>query len=257
MEAPAPEPPAAPPPPPAAADAEKPKDHQSWARPPDFDALSRYGWRWRPSDTVDENYVDLVSLVSRNSTCADGHIGCALVRGIARGGGGERRETAVGDVVLTTINSPLFGALRSDCHAEANAVAEAAARGISLRGNGDDATTVTSCYVTRAQCLSCYKLLASAGVGRIVAPRLMDSADARASAKKLDVECVACEDTEERRAHRLGLGKTHENMDEIRARREERKRLKREGKLGKKELVPIEKKRERSGRGGDDDERSE
>ena len=85
----------------------------------------------------------------------------------------------------------------------------------------------------------------------------MDSADARASAKKLDVECVACEDTEERRAHRLGLGKTHENMDEIRARREERKRLKREGKLGKKELVPIEKKRERSGRGGDDDERSE
>ena len=47
-------------------------------------------------------------------------------------------------------------------------------------------------------------------------------------------------------------------MDEIRARREERKRLKREGKkLGKKELVPIEKKRERSGRGGDDDERSE
>ena len=29
------------------------------ARPPDFDALSRYGWLWQPHYTVDENYMDL------------------------------------------------------------------------------------------------------------------------------------------------------------------------------------------------------
>lgn len=209
----------------------------SWARSPDYDALNTYSWAWSPADSTDENYTDLAYLVARNSTCKDGHMGCVLVRGVKPGSGGERVGAARGDVLLCAINSSLFGALRSDCHAEANAVAECAARGLSLRTAGTDAADrAVSCYVTREPCLACYKLLASAGVSRIVAPRAMDSADAVASAAVLGIEYRAVPDSDARAARRLVLGRQGEDVAVVRARREERKRLKQERQLGRKAI---------------------
>ena len=101
----------------------------SWARPPDFDKLNRYGWVWHAENTVDENYMDLAYLIARNSTCKDGHMGCVVVRGLEKGQGGDCAPEAVGTIRLCVINTPLFGAHRSDCHAEANAVSECARRG--------------------------------------------------------------------------------------------------------------------------------
>ena len=150
---------------------------------PDFDALNRYGWSWQEASSVDENYMDLAYLVARNSTCKDGHMGCVVVSGVDPGDG-TAHVTGVGrgSVALCTINTPLFGAHRSDCHAEANAVTQCAARGVALRGQ--------SCYVTRSPCLACYKLLASSGIGRIVSPQKLDSADCAASAATLGIECA-------------------------------------------------------------------
>ena len=82
--------------------------------------------------TADANYLDLAYLVARNSTCKDGHMGCVIVQGVDIGQGGELGP-ACGNVLFCTINTPLFGAYRSDCHAEANAVCECAA---SLRPTG-------------------------------------------------------------------------------------------------------------------------
>lgn len=199
-----------------------------WSRPPDFSALNTYGWAYDSSFTVDENYLDLACLVARNSTAKDGHMGCALVRDIPIGCGDGKPEAARGHVELCTINSSLFGAHRSDCHAEANAVCELATRGVAARG--------MSCYVTRPPCVACYKLLAMAGVKRIVAPQPLDSADCTASAAALGIECITLRDTDSRAERRQGLAKSNEDMDRIRALREERKRLKKEHGFGKKSI---------------------
>lgn len=201
----------------------------TWSQPPDFSSLSTYGWSWAPEFPVDANYLDLACLVARNSIAKDGHMGCVLVSGVAPGEGDAlSSEAQVGRVELCTINSSLFGAHRSDCHAEANAVAHCAKTGLKVQG--------LSCYVTRAPCLACYKLLASAGIGRIVAPQPLDSPDCVASAAALGIECVALRDSDERAARRQGLGTSHEDMDRVRALREERKRLRKEKTFGKKAL---------------------
>ena len=207
-----------------------PSASSEWAHPPDFSALNTYGWTYEPTFTADENFLDLACLVARNSTAKDGHMGCAMVRDVPVGGGSVLGE-ARGEVVLCTINSPLFGAHRSDCHAEANAVTECAARGLPVRG--------LSCYVTRAPCVACYKLLASAGVRRIVAPQTFDSADCVASAATLGIECVVLRDTDTRAARRQTLAQGHEDMDRVRALREERKRLRKEKGFGKKAIRKI------------------
>lgn len=206
---------------------------EDWTRPPDFSRLNTYGWAYDSTYTPDENFLDLAMLVARNSTAKDGHMGCALVRGVPTGGGGADAVSSDdaasrGEVVLCTINSALFGAHRSDCHAEANAVSECAARGIAARG--------LSCYVTRSPCVACYKLLVSAGVCRIVAPNPLDSADCAASAAALGIECVALRDSDSRAARRQTLAQSNEDMDRVRALREERKRLRKTKGFGKKSI---------------------
>ena len=196
--------------------------------PPDFDRLNRYGWTWCADESADQNYMDLALLVARNSTCKDGHMGCVLVSGLARGRGGESSAHQVGEVELCTINSALFGAYRSDCHAEANAVSVCAQRGRSVAG--------MSCFVTRAPCTACYKLLAAAGIGRIVSPQLLPSADCTASSRALGIEVRCVVDSAERQARRAALTAQHEDMDRVRELREERKRLKREKAFGKKSI---------------------
>ena len=155
-------------------------------------------------------------------------MGCVIVSGVALNAGHVLSAAQIGEIVLCTINTSLFGAYRSDCHAEANAVANCAAGAIGLRGH--------SCYVTRAPCTACYKLLASAGVRRIVSPQQLDSADCSASAAALGIETIVCRDNPTRSARRESLGHAHEDMDRVKALREERKRLRAEKSFGKKAI---------------------
>mmetsp|Transcript_47207 Transcript_47207/g.156465 ORF Transcript_47207/g.156465 Transcript_47207/m.156465 type:complete len:211 (+) Transcript_47207:32-664(+) len=189
--------------------------HQTWERPPDLSALNLYGWSWSSERSVDANLLDLAYLVARNSTCKDGHMGCVLARGVPNGRGGETAAALARDpvnsvagaagtvcppcppgapqaaadgaeaspapplcpsVVLCATNAPLFGAHRSDCHAEALAVSECARRGIGTAG--------LSIYVTRTPCGPCYKLLAAAGVARIVSPTAKGSGRRPARSKE-------------------------------------------------------------------------
>ena len=200
----------------------------AWTRPPDFDELSRYGWLWQAQSTVDENFMDLAYLTARNSSCKDGHMGCVVVRGLETGQGGECVPEAVGTILLCTINTPLFGAHRSDCHAEANAVSECARRGERFLG--------LSCFVTRSPCVACYKLLAAAGARRIISPQHLDSADCAASAAALGIEVCCVLDTSARATFREQLGSANEDMERVRALREERKRLRKEHKFGRKTI---------------------
>ena len=143
-------------------------------------------------------------------------MGCVVVRGVEQGQGEARApQQHHANVVLCTINSPLFGEYRSDCHAEANAVAECAARGEPTRG--------ASVYVTRSPCVACFKLLAASGVRRICAPQPLESEECAASAATLGIEVRAVADTPERAACRDELGRAHEDMGAVRALREQQK----------------------------------
>lgn len=190
--------------------------------------LSRYGWLWRAQSTVDENWLDLAYLIARNSSCKDGHMGCVVVRGLETGQGGACAPEPVGTILLCTINTPLFGARRSDCHAEANAVSECARRGEAFQG--------LSCFVTRCPCVACYKLLAAAGVRRIVSPQRWDSSDCAASAAAMGIEVCCVLDTAARASVRDQLGSANEDMERVRALREERKRLRKDNQFGRKTI---------------------
>ena len=220
-----------------------------WVRPPDLYALNTFGWSWHGDRTVDENFMDLVYMIARNSSCKDGHMGCVLVRGVPLGRGGERGHfggfesdepaaavAAAEDallhptVVMKSINAPLYGAFRSDLHAEALAVYECAKRGLATAG--------LSCYVTRAPCVNCYQTLAISGVSRMVSSQpSLPSKECTASAAVLGVEYVMQPDSPERSAERDKLGAENTDYQLVKAQRAERKRLKQAGQFGRKTLA--------------------
>lgn len=103
----------------------------------------------------DEYFMSIALLIASRSTCNRLHVGCVL--------------TSKNRVLTTGYNGFLPGAPhvsrvrdnheQGTVHAEQNAIADAACRGISLA----DATA----YVTHYPCIICFKLLASSGVRTI------------------------------------------------------------------------------------------
>jgi dCMP deaminase len=111
----------------------------------------------RPSG--DEYFMATAVLVSSRSSCERLHVGCVVVstgrhpnRIVAAGYNGflpgAPHDSQVRD-----------GHEQATVHAEQNAVADAAKRGVSLQG--------TICFVTHFPCVNCAKILASAGVTEI------------------------------------------------------------------------------------------
>jgi dCMP deaminase len=111
----------------------------------------------RPS--WDEYFMATAVLVSSRSSCERLHVGCIVVST----GKHPNRLVAAG------YNGFLPGAPhdshirdgheQATVHAEQNAVADAAKRGVSLQG--------TVCYVTHYPCVNCAKMLAAAGIAEV------------------------------------------------------------------------------------------
>lgn len=111
----------------------------------------------RPS--WDEYFMATALLMASRSSCERLNVGCVMVSG----GSQPQRIVAAG------YNGYLPGAPHTlrirdgheqgTVHAEQNAIADAARRGVSL----EDAT----CYITHYPCINCAKILAAAGIKRI------------------------------------------------------------------------------------------
>lgn len=110
--------------------------------------------------TFDEYLISLAHGVAARSTCDRARVGCMLVQGV--------------HIIATGYNGAIAGAPHCDdvghvmhnghcirtVHAEANAVAQAAYYGARTQG--------ATAYVTHMPCLTCAKLLISAGVAEVV-----------------------------------------------------------------------------------------
>ena len=112
------------------------------------------GWRERPS--WDEYFMATAILIASRSVCSRLHVGCVLVST------GEQKNR----IIAAGYNGFLPGSPHRSCvrngheeatvHAEQNAIADASRRGASVDGS--------VAYITHYPCISCAKILASAGV---------------------------------------------------------------------------------------------
>ncbi len=111
-------------------------------------------WKRRPS--WDEYFIATAILISTRSSCERLNVGCVIVSS------GEHKNR----IVAAGYNGHIAGAMHNSCvrdgheqntvHAEQNAIADAARRGVSLNNS--------IAYITHFPCITCAKLLASVGV---------------------------------------------------------------------------------------------
>lgn len=108
----------------------------------------------------DRYFMNLAREAASRSTCPRKAVGAVLVRDkavLATGYNGSLRGLAHCTEVGCMIEN---GHCVRTVHAEANALIQAARHGVRIEG--------ADCYVTASPCWECFKLLANAGVRRIV-----------------------------------------------------------------------------------------
>lgn len=150
--------------------------------------LNICGWVPQNSLSGDENGLDLALLLSRNSKCRNGSMGCAIA-------------SAAGEVISTAVNGPFWGSLTakrppSDAHAEINALGHCAQRGVCTKGG--------TAYITMPPCKRCFAALASAGIRRIVSRKdfkEQGTKDMKLTATALGITLVVVQDADQRLEH--------------------------------------------------------
>jgi dCMP deaminase len=108
----------------------------------------------------DEYFMNIALAVATRSTCSRKHVGAVIVRDkviLSTGYNGSLRGLPHCDEVGHMLED---GHCVRTIHAEANAVIQAATHGVRIEGAG--------VYVTASPCWSCFKMIANAGLTRIV-----------------------------------------------------------------------------------------
>lgn len=108
----------------------------------------------------DEYFMAIARQVATRSTCERKHVGAVIVREkmiLATGYNGSVRGLPHCDDEGHLMED---GHCVRTIHAEANAIVQAARNGVRVEG--------AHIYVTASPCFNCFKLIANAGLGRIV-----------------------------------------------------------------------------------------
>ena len=123
------------------------------------DLIAQAAKEFKDRPSWDEYFMATAVLIATRSNCERLHVGCVLVAS------GERKNR----LIAAGYNGFLPGAPHvsrvrkgheeATVHAEQNAVADAARRGIAVGG--------CTAYVTHFPCIHCAKILASAGISEI------------------------------------------------------------------------------------------
>lgn len=130
----------------------------------------------------DEYFMRIATEVASRSTCDRKHVGAVVVRDrilLATGYNGSLRGLDHCDDVGHLMEA---GHCVRTVHAEANALVQAARNGVGVDGAG--------IYVTASPCFSCFKLIANAGVRRIVFGEFYRDQRIFEFSRALDIELV-------------------------------------------------------------------
>lgn len=170
-----------------------------------FGQYEMHGFQTDPTLSDDENLMTMCMLVTRNSICTQGHMGCILLgktsdhSSMRKGARGNDEAASATNsapqqegpllhqrrhVIGVATNKPLYSELDSDVHAEIGAIGDAARHGNCTEG--------CTAYITMPPCKNCFGALISAGCKRIVSPRSA-SAVVEVAAKARGVEMVTIE----------------------------------------------------------------
>ncbi len=115
------------------------------------------GLTQRPS--WDDYFMAMSLIIASRSVCSRLHVGCVIVSA------GEQKHRLIAAGYNGFLpGAPHISRMRDDheqasVHAEANAVCDAARRGVSLDG--------ATAYISHYPCINCAKALAAAGIKRI------------------------------------------------------------------------------------------
>lgn len=113
-----------------------------------------------PRASWDEYFMNIATAVATRSTCARKHVGAVVVRDkviLSTGYNGSLRGMPHCDEVGHMMED---GHCVRTIHAEANAIVQAATHGTRIEG--------ATIYVTASPCWSCFKMIANAGLKKIV-----------------------------------------------------------------------------------------
>ena len=148
---------------------------------PALQSFDLYGWRPDPSLSDDENFLDIVLLLTRSSTCkTSGRVACVLVDTTLmfqpsvknKRHFDDNKEESVedlerrlfGSIIAAATNAPLFAPTDSDIHAEISCLGQACNNRHAVRG--------CTIYITIHPCKRCFAALVAFGVGRIVSRQM-------------------------------------------------------------------------------------
>jgi dCMP deaminase len=119
-----------------------------------------YGKRMPERSGWDAYFMDIARVVASRATCDRKHVGAVLVRErtiLSTGYNGSIRGLPHCDEVGHMMEA---GHCVATIHAEANAILQAARNGVRIEG--------ADIYTTASPCWPCFKLVANAGLKRIV-----------------------------------------------------------------------------------------
>jgi deoxycytidylate deaminase len=150
-----------------------------------LDGYEMFGWQPDPQLTDDENYMDMVMLVTRSSHCKQGSMACVLVQ--PSGGSTTTTKSSSNiyeSIISVATNGPIFSTEKneSDVHAEIAALGRASRTGTK--------TECATAYITMPPCKRCFAALVVSGIQRIVT-RLNPPKAIEEGAKRHQMELVA------------------------------------------------------------------
>lgn len=152
---------------------------------PLFYKYELYGWNPNPSLSKDENFMDLVMLVTRTSQTTQGSMACILVQPSSTPSS-SKSSFHDDKIISVATNGPFYSPNDSDIHAEIAALGDVCKRGLQAGQTTQNCTA----YITMPPCKRCMAALTVSGITRIVS-RLVPPRAILEAAAKHNIEIVA------------------------------------------------------------------
>jgi tRNA(Arg) A34 adenosine deaminase TadA len=171
-----------------------------------LDHFETYGWNPNVDLSEDDNFMDLVLLITRSSNLKQGSMACILVEPQQGQNDNDpeqsnriseeqletpQQNTLTDRIIGVATNRSLYKPGESDIHAEIAAIGQAA----RLPWTSTEGCTA---YITMPPCRRCFGALVCAGVGRIVS-RHTPNSFLQCTAEKNGIELLGLENQREQR----------------------------------------------------------